>query len=99
MDEFLSTEIGFMALSNVTRLAIVEALASGPKTHVEIAVIVDKPLSAWYQLKVLYDAGLVCKNRIDSKTVLYALVPQRFQELSDYLRRFAEAGSLLEVTS
>jgi len=77
----------FAALSDSTRLAIVELLGSGERTAGAIGE--RFPISApavSQHLKTLREAGLV-RVRIDGQRRIYSLDPNGFAEMEDWLAR------------
>ena len=81
----------FAALSDSTRLAIVELLGAGPRTAGEIGT--RFPISApavSQHLKTLREARLV-RVRVDGQRRIYSLDPEGFEEMEDWfakMRRF-----------
>lgn len=76
------------ALSDQTRLRALKLIAERPRSTQELAPLVgisEAGLSK--HLRQLADAGLVSSRR-DGYYVLYSLVPERIEPLSDALRRF-----------
>jgi DNA-binding transcriptional ArsR family regulator len=76
------------ALSDQTRLRALKLIAEEPRSTQELAPLVgisEAGLSK--HLRLLADAGLVSSRR-DGYYVLYSLVPERIEPLSDGLRRF-----------
>jgi DNA-binding transcriptional ArsR family regulator len=76
------------ALSDQTRLRALKLIAERPRSTQELAPLVgisEAGLSK--HLRQLADAGLVSSRR-DGYYVLYSLVPERIDPLSDGLRRF-----------
>lgn len=81
----------FAALSDSTRLGIVELLGAGPHAAGEIGAHFPISAPAMSQhLKALREAGLV-RVRIDGQRRIYSLDPAGFAEMEDWLakmRRF-----------
>jgi DNA-binding transcriptional ArsR family regulator len=76
------------ALSDQTRLRALKLIAERPRSTQELAPLVgisEAGLSK--HLRQLADAGLVSSRR-DGYYVLYSLVPERIEPLTDGLRRF-----------
>ncbi len=80
----------FQTLADPTRLAILEALRSGEKP---VSDLVDRVSIAQSgvsrHLRILQEAGLV-RVRPDGQRRLYALQPERFQELDAWLDRYRD---------
>lgn len=77
----------FAALSDSTRLAIVELLGAGPRTAGEIGT--RFPISApavSQHLKTLREAHLV-RVRVDGQRRIYSLDPQGFEEMEDWFAK------------
>lgn len=78
----------FQTLADPTRLAILEALRSGEQP---VSDLVDRVSIAQSgvsrHLRILQKAGLV-RVRPDGQRRLYALQPERFQELDAWLDRY-----------
>jgi len=72
----------FHALSDETRLAVIEMLHDGERCVCDLQDALDVAQSRLsFHLKVLKDAGLVT-DRKDGRWVHYALSPDAFDELS-----------------
>ena len=72
----------FHALSDETRLAIVERLRSGERCVCDLTDLLDAAQSRLsFHLKVLKEAGLVTDRR-DGRWVHYALRPEAFDQLA-----------------
>lgn len=82
------------ALSDETRLRVVEFLASGEKCVCDLQALVGAAQSRLsFHLKVLREAGLVSARR-DGRWMHYSLVPEAFEELAAFIReRSAEPVS------
>jgi ArsR family transcriptional regulator len=79
----------FHALSDATRLAILERLRDGERCVCDLQDAVDAAQSRLsYHLKVLKDAGLVTDRR-DGRWSYYTLVPDAFTEAHDAVRALA----------
>lgn len=77
-----STEL-FHALSDETRVAIVEMLHDGERCVCELQDALDAAQSRLsFHLKVLKDAGLVI-DRKEGRWVYYALDPKAFAEIEE----------------
>src|ERR687898_3537196 len=75
----------FHALSDETRLAIVQRLRSGEECVCNLTDLLDASQSRLsFHLKVLKDAGLV-HDRKEGRWVHYHLNPDAFSELQDLL--------------
>ena|SRR5689334_22525694 len=71
------------ALSDVTRLAIVERLRGGERCVCELTDLLDAAQSRLsFHLKVLRDAGLV-RDRREGRWVYYSLRPEVFDTLAE----------------
>jgi ArsR family transcriptional regulator len=79
----------FHALSDETRLAILERLRAGERCVCELQDALDAAQSRLsFHLKVLKDAGLV-QDRKEGRWSYYTLVPGRAAELERYGRHLA----------
>ena len=77
----------FAALSDSTRLGIVEALGAGERTAGAIGALFPVSAPAVSQhLKALREAGLV-KVRADGQRRIYSLDPEGFAEIESWLAR------------
>ena len=75
-------------LSDPTRLRIVEVLAGGERSVGDLVSEVEIAQSGVSRhLRILKNAGFV-HTRPDGQRRLYSLLPEPFQELDDWLRRF-----------
>jgi ArsR family transcriptional regulator, arsenate/arsenite/antimonite-responsive transcriptional repressor len=75
----------FHALSDETRLAIVQRLGSGEKCVCDLQDLLDAAQSRLsYHLKLLKDAGLIADRR-DGRWVHYSLVPGALESLGEFL--------------
>src|SRR5881392_3473427 len=71
----------FHALSNETRLGIIELLRKGERCVCELTDTLDAAQSRLsFHLRVLKDAGVV-RDRKDGRWVHYELVPEAFEEV------------------
>jgi len=79
----------FHALSDDTRLAIMEMLRGGERCVCDLQGALDAAQSRLsFHLKVLKDAGLV-SDRKEGRWSYYTLNPERLAEASDVLNAFA----------
>jgi ArsR family transcriptional regulator len=79
----------FHALSDETRLAILEMLRAGERCVCDLQDALDAAQSRLsFHLKVLKDAGLVL-DRKEGRWSYYTLVPERAAELEAYGRHLA----------
>ena len=79
----------FHALSDETRLGILEMLRSGEKCVCDLQDELDAAQSRLsFHLKVLKDAGLVSDRR-EGRWMMYTLVPSAFGEAHDLLTTFS----------
>lgn len=77
----------FAALSDSTRLRIVELLGAGERSAGEIGGLFPiSPPAVSQHLKVLRDAGLV-RVRIDGQRRIYSLDPAGFEEMEQWFAR------------
>jgi ArsR family transcriptional regulator len=75
----------FHALSDETRLRIVDLLRNGERCVCELTGELDLGQSLLsFHLKTLKDAGLVTDRR-DGRWSYYALSPQSFRQLQDFV--------------
>jgi len=80
----------FHALSDPTRLDIVERLAAGERCVCELTADLDAAQSRLsFHLRTLKDAGLVTDRR-EGRWVYYALAPEALEEIESWM------GSLRE---
>lgn len=83
----------FHALSDETRLAVLEMLRRGERCVCDLQDELDAAQSRLsFHLKVLKDAGLVT-DRKDGRWSYYALNAERFAEVTAVLQRLSEPGS------
>ena len=83
----------YHALSDDTRLAIVEELRAGERCVCDLQADLDAAQSRLsFHLKVLRDAGLV-KDRKEGRWSYYALVPQRFEAAAEALGALARPAA------
>ena len=83
----------FHALSDETRLAILEMLRGGERCVCDLQDDLDAAQSRLsFHLKVLRDAGLV-RDRKAGRWSYYALNPERFAELEAVVAEFAAAAA------
>ena len=80
----------FQILGDPTRRRLVEALRSGERSVTELVDVVDiaQP-GVSRQLAILQDARFV-RVRPDGRRRLYALRPERFRELDDWMGRYRD---------
>jgi ArsR family transcriptional regulator len=79
----------FHALSDETRLAILEMLRDGERCVCELQADLDAAQSRLsFHLKVLKEAGLVTDRR-EGRWSYYTLVPEAFGEAHDIVRTLA----------
>lgn len=79
----------FHALSDETRLAILEMLRDGERCVCELQADLDAAQSRLsFHLKVLKEAGLVSDRR-EGRWSYYTLVPEAFAEAHDLVRALA----------
>src|SRR2546426_6179514 len=75
----------FHALSDETRLEIIELLRKGERCVCELTDTLDAAQSRLsFHLRVLKDAGIV-SDRKDGRWVHYELVPEAFEEIETLL--------------
>jgi ArsR family transcriptional regulator len=90
----------FQALSDPTRLHLVELLADGEHCVCDLMAAVDAAQSRLsFHLKTLKDAGLVI-DRKEGRWVHYRLRPEALQEMADalHLVREARPGAWRSIT-
>src|SRR5215204_284444 len=81
----------FQALSDETRLAVLEMLRDGERCVCDLQAALDAAQSRLsFHLKVLKDAGLVT-DRKEGRWSYYALNAERFAELKAIMSAFANA--------
>src|SRR5215218_4846775 len=81
----------FQALSDETRLAVLEMLRGGERCVCDLQAALDAAQSRLsFHLKVLKDAGLVT-DRKEGRWSYYALNAERFAELEAIMTAFANA--------
>jgi DNA-binding transcriptional ArsR family regulator len=80
----------FQILADPTRRRLVEALRTGERSVTELVEVVDigQP-GVSRQLAILQDAQFV-RVRADGRRRLYALRPEPFRELDDWVRRYRD---------
>jgi len=80
----------FEILADPTRRRLVEALRTGERSVGELVELVDigQP-GVSRQLAILHDARFV-RVRPDGRRRLYALRPEPFQELDEWVRRYRD---------
>ncbi len=80
----------FEILADPTRRRLVEALRAGERSVSELVEVVDigQP-GVSRQLAILQDARFV-RVRPDGRRRLYALRPERFRELDEWMARYRE---------
>jgi ArsR family transcriptional regulator len=82
----------FHALSDETRLGIVEMLRGGERCVCDLQADLDAAQSRLsFHLKVLKEAGLVT-DRKEGRWSYYTLVPEAFGEAHDLVRALATEG-------
>ena len=87
----------FHALSDETRLAIVQRLRSGERCVCDLTDLLDAAQSRLsFHLKVLKDAGLVT-DRKEGRWVHYSLNRDAFRELQDLLGEMKPSARRLTV--
>jgi ArsR family transcriptional regulator len=75
----------FHALSDETRLAIVQRLGSGEKCVCDLQDLLDAAQSRLsYHLKLLKDAGLITDRR-EGRWIHYSLVPGALDSLGEFV--------------
>jgi ArsR family transcriptional regulator len=83
------TAVVFQALSDQTRLAILDLLRDGERCVCELQEALDAAQSRLsFHLKVLKDAGLVSDRR-EGRWSYYTLEPDALQEAHDQVQRLA----------
>lgn len=90
----------FQALSDPTRLHLVEILADGERCVCDLMAAVDAAQSRLsFHLKTLKDAGLVI-DRKEGRWVHYRLRPEALEEMADalHLVREARPGAWRSIT-
>src|SRR5918994_141777 len=89
----------FHALSDETRLEIVQRLRGGERCVCDLTDLLDAAQSRLsFHLKVLKDAGLV-HDRRDGRWVHYHLNPDAFSELQDLLGEMKPSARRLTVVA
>ena len=89
----LTAADAFQALSDETRLAVLEMLRDGERCVCDLQAALDAAQSRLsFHLKVLKDAGLVT-DRKEGRWSYYALNAERFAELEAIVGAFAQAPS------
>lgn len=90
----------FQALSDETRLTVLEMLRDGERCVCELQDVLDAAQSRLsFHLKVLKEAGLV-QDRKEGRWSYYSLVPETLGAAHDSVRRLAtapKAGRKLKV--
>ena len=80
----------FHALSDETRLGLVQQLLRGEQCVCNLTVALDAGQSRMsFHLKTLKDAGLVSDRR-DGRWVYYALLPEALSELGSFCESLGE---------
>ena len=88
----------FHALSDPTRLQIVDLLRGGERCVCELTGALDVAQSRLsFHLKVLKDAGVVADRR-QGRWIYYVLVPGALHMLADHLVTVAQAAMEARVT-
>jgi DNA-binding transcriptional ArsR family regulator len=86
------------SLADGTRLTALRLIAERPRSTQELAPLVGLTEAGLSKhLRVLADAGVLTRRR-EGYYVLYSLVPQRLDDVSDALRAFVAADAELEPT-
>lgn len=86
----------FHALSDETRLAIVERLRTGERCVCELTDALDAAQSRLsFHLKVLKDAGLV-RDRREGRWMYYTLNPEALEEMTGFTRRLASPPTVAD---
>jgi ArsR family transcriptional regulator len=92
-DSSVSAVDAFHALSDETRLAVLEMLRDGERCVCDLQAALDAAQSRLsFHLKVLKDAGLVT-DRKEGRWSYYALNAERFAELEAVVAGFAAASA------
>jgi len=90
MKDELLLETRVSALGAVDRLHILQALST-PLTHSELAERLKQPLGVRHHLAILIDAGLVVKEKVDRRTVVYGraegVLVETISSLLEYIQR------------
>lgn len=83
----------FHALSDPTRVEILDRLRSGEKCVCELTDVLEAAQSRLsFHLRILREAGLVT-DRKEGRWVYYTLVPESLESMSDALRALATPTS------
>lgn len=83
----------FHALSDATRLRIVNELLAGERCVCDLTVALDAAQSRLsFHLKTLKDAGLVCDRR-EGRWVYYSLVPAALEDLGRFCVKSCETAA------
>src|ERR671914_373702 len=86
----------FHALSDPTRLSIVERLRFGERCVCDLTDALDAAQSRLsFHLKVLKDAGLV-NDRRDGRWMYYTLNPEALEKMGELIQQLASAPSAAE---
>jgi ArsR family transcriptional regulator len=86
----------FQALSDETRLQILERLRAGERCVCELTDALDAAQSRLsFHLKVLKEAGLVSDRR-EGRWMYYTLNPDTLEEMADVIEAIASPPSALE---
>ena len=88
------TDDVFHALSNSTRRKVLERLSVGPATVSELAAPFGMKLPSFVQHLSVLERSRLVKSRKRGRVRTYALVPERFQVVEDWL---TERRQLWEV--
>ncbi|MFC6823510.1 ArsR/SmtB family transcription factor [Halopelagius fulvigenes] len=79
----------FVALADPTRRRLVEVMHDGESSVTELAEHVDiEQPGVSRHLRILKDAGFV-NVRADGRRRMYSLRPEPFEELAEWMRRYA----------
>lgn len=79
----------FVALADPTRRHLVEVMHDGERSVSELAEHVDiEQPGVSRHLRILNDAGFV-NVRADGRRRMYSLRPEPFEELAEWMRRYA----------
>src|SRR5215510_10448990 len=89
----------FHALSDETRLAVLERLTGGEHCVCELTDVMRAAQSRLsFHLKVLKDAGLI-QDRREGRWMYYSLNPEAIEELEEAVDRLKQAAKSSAVSS